>query len=362
MPEPTQIVTTPAIDGWRIRRYLGLVTAQVVAGTGFFSDFAAGVTDIFGGRSGTYQKQLASLQAEVVEQLRTKAAGMGANWVVGARIDFDEISGKNMQMFMVSAAGTAVIADAAEDNPELGIDRSVSSNDVEAGLARMALVEAAASGRLEFADHTWLPLARHGVVEAIPPLVVHLEDLAANHQSALPPVLQRATEFLRSLPPAGVQRCLHSQLLERPGARGLVTQLLIDLTLVDLRWVQAQLADDDLGLRRIALQLLRGNARLYSSADLRVLGGIIAALPAAFPERVKVIEKKSLFARAPEHYWVCECGQENIQGSTPCGSCLRDKRGFGRDDFTPEMAEEKLKRTMDYLQRAIAPNEHERLG
>jgi hypothetical protein len=44
-----QVTTTDSIHGWTITKYRGLVTTHVVAGTGFFSDFAAGFTDVFGG-------------------------------------------------------------------------------------------------------------------------------------------------------------------------------------------------------------------------------------------------------------------------------------------------------------------------
>jgi uncharacterized protein YbjQ (UPF0145 family) len=104
------VVTASVLEGWTIKEYRGLVSAHVVAGAGIFADFAASFRDLFGGRSATYQKQLASLQSEVLDLIYRRAKRLGANWVVGARLDFDEISGKNVQMFMVSAQGTAVLA------------------------------------------------------------------------------------------------------------------------------------------------------------------------------------------------------------------------------------------------------------
>ena len=354
-----QVATTPGIDGWRIRSYFGLISAQVVAGTGLFSDIAAGFTDIFGGRSGTYQKQLASLQAEVIDQLRMKAARVGANWVIGVRMDFDEISGKGVQMFMVSAAGTAVFAHSIDDASDHSIDRSVSATEVDAGIARLALVDQARSGKLTFSDDTWQRLAEHGVVEAIPPLVAYLEYLSSQNQFALEPTMQRAMEFFRSLPQENLQSALHSQLLEKPPARPIVTRLLVDLASVDLRWVADQLRSDDFDLRRTALQLLRGNARLYGSGDLSLLDAILAALPAAFPQRVQIVEKKGIFARAPEQRWVCQCGQDNLHGTIVCGSCGRDKRGLGKADFTPEMAQQRLASQVEYLRQVFAPAQRE---
>ena len=55
------VVTSGTLDGIKIKRYLKPVSAHIVAGTNLFSDFMGGLTDVFGGRSQAYQKQLASL-------------------------------------------------------------------------------------------------------------------------------------------------------------------------------------------------------------------------------------------------------------------------------------------------------------
>ena len=39
--------------------------------------------------------------------MKNKAIRIGANAIVGFKVDFDEISGKDKSMFMVSASGTA---------------------------------------------------------------------------------------------------------------------------------------------------------------------------------------------------------------------------------------------------------------
>jgi uncharacterized protein YbjQ (UPF0145 family) len=45
------VTTTHAIEGRAVDQYLGLVTAQGVLGVNAFKDVAAGVRNIFGGRS-----------------------------------------------------------------------------------------------------------------------------------------------------------------------------------------------------------------------------------------------------------------------------------------------------------------------
>lgn len=103
------VTTTNAVEGYRITRYLPPIASNIVAGTGLFSDFVAGFSDVFGGRSETYQRQLSGMYAQAVNELQRQARDIGANCVVGAKFDFGEIAGKGMQMFMLSAVGTPVV-------------------------------------------------------------------------------------------------------------------------------------------------------------------------------------------------------------------------------------------------------------
>ena len=102
------ITTTNSIENASVEKYLGVVTTNLVIGTGFFSDFMASFTDFFGGMSGTYRRQMDELYQKAYDALSLKASTMGANAVLGFKIDFDEISGKGVQMFMISVSGTAV--------------------------------------------------------------------------------------------------------------------------------------------------------------------------------------------------------------------------------------------------------------
>ena len=54
------ITTTPGIEGRTVTQYLGVVTAQGVLGVNAFKDVGAGVRNIFGGRSKSYENELAS--------------------------------------------------------------------------------------------------------------------------------------------------------------------------------------------------------------------------------------------------------------------------------------------------------------
>jgi uncharacterized protein YbjQ (UPF0145 family) len=104
------VTTTPNIEGKKIIRYLGLVTGEAVMGANMFKDMFAGLRDIVGGRSGSYEKELRKARETALRELEDSANDLGANAVVGVDIDYEVLGEKN-GMLMVSVSGTAVKAE-----------------------------------------------------------------------------------------------------------------------------------------------------------------------------------------------------------------------------------------------------------
>ncbi len=102
------ITTTPSVDGRKIEKYLGVVCGEVILGVNFVKDFAAGLTNFFGGRSGSYENELIDAREQALHELEQRALMMGANAVVGVDIDY-EVLGQGGNMLMASVSGTAVI-------------------------------------------------------------------------------------------------------------------------------------------------------------------------------------------------------------------------------------------------------------
>jgi uncharacterized protein YbjQ (UPF0145 family) len=101
------LTTTPAIDGKKITAYKGIVFGEVVSGVDFIKDFAAGLTNFFGGRSGSYEGELISARENALHEMSDRAYALGANAVVGVDVDY-EVLGQGNNMLMVTASGTAV--------------------------------------------------------------------------------------------------------------------------------------------------------------------------------------------------------------------------------------------------------------
>lgn len=101
------VTTTPSVEGKRIAAYYGVVFGEVVAGVNFVKDFAAGLSNFFGGRSSTYEEELINARTAAMAEMERRAAALGANAIVGVDIDY-EVLGSDNGMLMVTASGTAV--------------------------------------------------------------------------------------------------------------------------------------------------------------------------------------------------------------------------------------------------------------
>lgn len=101
------MTTTPTIEGHQIVEYHGVVFGEVITGINFVKDFFAGIRNIVGGRSGSYEEELSKARNNAISEMEQRAMRMGANAVVGVDIDY-EVLGADNGMLMVSATGTAV--------------------------------------------------------------------------------------------------------------------------------------------------------------------------------------------------------------------------------------------------------------
>ncbi len=104
------ITTTSTIEGKTIAAYKGIVTGEAILGTNIFRDLFAGIRDLVGGRSGSYETVLRDARETALKELEDQARSLGANAILGVDIDYETISsGSSGSMLMVSASGTAVI-------------------------------------------------------------------------------------------------------------------------------------------------------------------------------------------------------------------------------------------------------------
>ena len=101
------LTTTNNLENRKITNYKGVVTGETIIGANFIKDFFAGIRDIVGGRSGSYEKVLREAKDSAMSEMVDRARELGADAIVGIDVDYETV-GPNGGMLMVTASGTAV--------------------------------------------------------------------------------------------------------------------------------------------------------------------------------------------------------------------------------------------------------------
>jgi len=103
------LTTTDVIQGAVVEAYLGIVTAEVVYGTNALRDFFAGIRDVIGGRTASYERVFEKGQQDALSELRQRAQRLGADAVVGIEIDTGTINvDQKGALLLITATGTAL--------------------------------------------------------------------------------------------------------------------------------------------------------------------------------------------------------------------------------------------------------------
>ena len=106
------VTTTNNIEGKKVTKYFGIVSGEAIIGANIVKDFFAGIRDIVGGRSGSYEEGLREAKDIALREMQEQAFRIGANAILAVDLDYETL-GSNGSMLMVSASGTAVVIEDA---------------------------------------------------------------------------------------------------------------------------------------------------------------------------------------------------------------------------------------------------------
>lgn len=99
------VTTTNFVENREVEEYIGLVCGEVIEGLNFLKDLGAGLRNIIGGRSSGYEKGVIEGREEAIEEMKARAAELGADAVIGVQFDYEAVV---EGMLMISCVGTAV--------------------------------------------------------------------------------------------------------------------------------------------------------------------------------------------------------------------------------------------------------------
>lgn len=92
-------------EGYKITKYIKLVSGEAVMGSGFLSELSAQITDFLGSQSSEFERKISLAKEAAQNKMIADAESVGANAIIA--IDFDIMTFTN-NIIVVSANGTAV--------------------------------------------------------------------------------------------------------------------------------------------------------------------------------------------------------------------------------------------------------------
>jgi len=99
------MTTSNSFEGYRIKRYVALVSGETALGTGIFSGWSVNMAEMSGGESDQIEKKLIEAKKSAQSKMIRRAIGCGANAVLGIKFD---VTALTSGLIVVSINGTAV--------------------------------------------------------------------------------------------------------------------------------------------------------------------------------------------------------------------------------------------------------------
>ena len=311
------VTATETIQGAMIERYIDAICVNVVLGSNVFSDIGASFTDFFGGRSNIYEGKLALIYEKAKKALVQKAQMVGANAIVGFKVDFNEISAQGKSMFMVAASGTACKVNYSEKEVKAGTVSGIRLREGEE--VEKAIVE-----------------LRNGVGHDNPQKVQQwsnwellevVEDPTMEFVDALVGVYHRAEDKQKL-----IEECL--QKLDYDVLCDIVYRKYEDDTYLHFLIKELSLFNPikvlDLAKRGKVIEaalLLNIRKETYSMDDLKVMKEIVSVLK-NLPDTWKKDMVKGGFMSKDKEMYICSCGQKNDLENEFCVKCERNRYGL----------------------------------
>ena len=344
------ISTTEHLDNGKAVAYHGVITSHLVAGTGFLSDFAASFSDFFGGRSNSYRRQLEDLYSEALDELSEKAQLLGGNAVLGLRIDMDNIAGKGMSMFMITATGTAATVEFDTEKQEEAASSSVTSALLVHEIRKRAVLETLNDDSSYLSSGIWdfilknpepefvVPLTRL-FLKTIPPSQAYDYDYRGHFQKNYSQFLQFAD---RSLAIEPLYEALYNNETRREALNEIKDQKLFDAKSI-LKLIKS-------GFVNAAVELLDVEQAYYNDTDLHDMEALLEAFD-NLPDVGKIeLVKGGMFSKDGEKY-ICRHGHKNAPDAEFCSDCNENIKGLTLNDINDI---KKFKRRVEVLRDLLS--------
>ena len=332
------ITTTDTIENCPIKRYIDTICSNIVIGTNVFSDFAASVTDFFGGRSCSYKRKLQIIYNEASKELKQKAINLGANAIVGFKVDFDEISSRDKSMFMVSVSGTACIIEKNdEDIKAVDCHSQISSIDLQKEIQRRYIVSQIKKSSPICKE--WVEfLLENPQIEIVEDLIKRYISLDVNYNSN---EVTNIKQILSVIPANHIIPFVYKYFKYKK-----IRDLIEKYNLFDSNSIYEIIKQE----LHIGIHLLSATKEYYNTNDLQGMKRILEYLN-NLPNTGNIENVKGgIFSKCDEKKFVCENGHKNSIDFIFCEKCGINIKGLNEEELNIiEEFKEKCNIIEDYI-------------
>lgn len=347
-----KVTTTSGFEGIKIEEYLEPITAHVVVGMNLFKDFLAGLSDIFGGKSGTYQNTLTAINEEVINKLRKKAFSIGGNCVLSLKIDNDEISAQGKSMIMVTALGTAARANFSTKS--IPIEKETKSNIISIDYfnflkKKKQYLKACDEDSININESFWEFVKNNKFYELSDYIInkyIDLIDKQVNYgdEERLSDFKNNITDYFSIIDSGFSIDCLYKKLGEKLSsrARRRIIKIIKEIRLVDYSEVISLLKQSDFVVQKTAVEIAQLEKETYDKSDLKLIAETVKLIMSIFPERGEKTTKKKILSTKEKEIWICECKKVNDVETEYCVNCDKDIFGFDINESKPDIVTDKL--------------------
>lgn len=322
------VSTTNNLEGYSIERYLGVVTDRIVVGAGMFSEFFAAFTDVFGDRSIKFENRIEELHELAMTNLEKKAIALGANSLIGVTMDTDEISGKNMQMFMATVTGTAVVIIKNAESEKLIFEEeysdTISAKAVENMILNNKYSQKLSDEKLLFNDFIQITgeLINHNLLV---PIDVILNAISKyKYQDFSQNTIDIIINYLSMFNKSELTEELNKRILESSINNNLFNTVYEQVVEVNYKDISNIIDKIEVSIldKTIFKNLLKYKKN-YDYKDIVYIELLNKQLATLLDKNVVEKYKGTL-----TNGWICLCGNKNADSLKNCKTCGKGKNGF----------------------------------
>lgn len=339
--------TTNTIQGSEIVKYIDLVFSNVVIGTNVFSDIGASFTDFFGGTSGIYKGKLNKMREIALSEVKMKASNMGANAIIGLRVDFDEISGKGKSMFMISVSGTAVKVKQRElVKEEYADDSIISSEELNNELTRRNVLYQLENNKLPLEDQWEVLISNPDYEITVKLLPFYLSHLSYQEAERDERILSNYYSLLKRVDTDLIVEFLYNNLSDSNYYRSnQIVKIIYDNQLFNPKKVLELIEN-----RRIkeAVLCLSTTKESYNKEDIALMKHILILID-ELPNTGKIESVKSGLMAKEKEKFICEKGHKNDADIKFCQSCGNNIKGLTIEELRRIESFRKRVDSLEYL-------------